>query len=75
MKKVKVIKPLRINQHILEVGDVFDVAEVYEEDTAMLGGTFFRPANVEGMNKGCYWLFTEKTFKIIAWLKPKNQHT
>lgn len=66
MKKVKVIKPLRINQHILEVGDVFDVAEVREEDTSMLGGTFFRPANVEGMKKGCYWLFTEKTFEIIA---------
>ena len=47
---------------------VFDrfIAEVREEDTSMLGGTFFRPANVKGMNKGCYWLFTDKTFKVIA---------
>jgi hypothetical protein len=65
-KKVKVIKPLRINQHILEVGDIFDVAEVREEDTSKLGGIFFRPANVKGMPKGCYWLFTDKTFKVLA---------
>jgi len=66
MRKVKVIKPLRINSHLLEVGDVFDVAEIYREDTSKLGGTFFRPANVKGMNKGTYWLFTEKTFEVIA---------
>jgi hypothetical protein len=65
-KKVKVIKPLRINNHLLEVGDVFDVAEVYHEDTSKLGGTFFRPANVKGMTKGTYWLFTNKTFEVIA---------
>ncbi len=64
-KKVKVIKPLRINQHLLEVGDVFDVAEVHT-DTSQLGGTFFRPANVKGMVKGTFWLFTEKTFEVIA---------
>ncbi len=64
-KKVKVIKPLRINDHLLQVGDVFDVVEVHT-DTSPLGGTFFRPANVKGMVKGTFWLFTEKTFEVIA---------
>jgi len=64
MLKVKVIKPLRINQHLLNVGDVFDVAEV--EQDASTNATFFRPANVKGMPQGTFWLFTEKTFEVIA---------
>ncbi len=64
MKRLEVIKPLRINEHLLNVGDVFDVAEV--EQDASTNATFFRPANVKGMTKGTFWLFTEKTFKVIA---------
>ena len=64
MRKVKVIKPLHINQHLLNVGDIFDVAQVKEDGTT--NATFFRPANVKGMPKGTFWLFTEKTFKVIA---------
>jgi hypothetical protein len=64
MKRLEVIKPLRINEHLLEVGDVFDVAEVKED--ASTKATFFRPSNVAGMPKGTFWLFTNKTFKVIA---------
>ncbi len=60
--KVEVIKPLRINEHLLEVGDQFEVAE-FKEDP-LTNSTFFRPANVKGMEK-CFWLFTTKTFKVI----------
>tara|TARA_R110002074_G_scaffold25066_2_gene74611 strand:- start:1139 stop:1333 length:195 start_codon:yes stop_codon:yes gene_type:complete len=64
MRKVKVIKPLRINQHFLNVGDVFDVDCVKKSDLPK--AVFFHPANVDGMPKGTFWLFTEKTFKVIA---------
>ena len=63
-KRLKVIKPLRINEHLLEVGDVFEVAQITHD--ASTDATFFRPANVKGMPKGTYWLFTDKTFEIIA---------
>jgi hypothetical protein len=64
MIRLKVIKPLRINEHLLNVGDEFEVAEVKEDLTTK--ATFFRPANVKGMPKGTFWLFTNKTFKVIA---------
>ena len=64
MKKVEVIKPLRINQFLLNVGDQFDVAQVKEDSTTT--ATFFRPANVKGMPKGTFWLFTTETFKVVA---------
>tara|TARA_R110000824_G_scaffold206089_1_gene391041 strand:+ start:244 stop:438 length:195 start_codon:yes stop_codon:yes gene_type:complete len=64
MKRLKVIKPLRINQHLLNVGDVFDVDCVKKSDLPK--AVFFHPANVDGMPKGTFWLFTEKTFKVIA---------
>ena len=64
MRKVKVIKPLHINQHLLNVGDVFDVDCVKKSDLPK--ATFFHPANVKGMPQGTFWLFTEKTFKVIA---------
>ena len=63
MKKLEVIKPLRINEHLLNVGDQFDVAQVKEDSTTK--ATFFRPANVKGMPEGTFWLFTTKTFKVI----------
>ena len=61
IKKLRVIKPLRINPYILEIGDEFDVTDWNETSF----GIFFRPLNVEGMRKGMGWLFTEKTFEII----------
>ena len=64
MKKLEVIKPLRINQHLLNVGDVFDVDCVKKSDSPK--HTFFHPANVEGMPQGTFWLFTDKTFKVLA---------
>jgi len=64
MKKVKVIKPLRINEHLLEVGDVFDVDHVQHSFAPK--AIFFHPANVKGMPQGTFWLFTDKAFKVIA---------
>jgi len=64
MRKVKVIKPLRINNHLLEVGDVFDVDVVKQDHST--DATFFHPANVKGMPEGTYWLFTDKTFEVIV---------
>ena len=63
MNKVEVIKPLRINQFLLNVGDQFEVAQVKKDSTT--NATFFRPANVKGMEK-MFWLFTSKTFKVVA---------
>ena len=63
MKRLEVIKPLRINEYMLNVGDQFEVAQVKEDSTTK--ATFFRPANVKGMEE-MYWLFTDKTFKVIA---------
>jgi hypothetical protein len=60
--RLKVIKPLTICCWQLEVGDEFDVTEWNETDF----GTFFRPLGVKGMKSGTGWLFTEKTFEIIA---------
>ena len=48
MKRLEVIKPLRINHHLLEVGDVFDVAEVYHEDTSQAGWYIFSPCQCQG---------------------------
>ena len=59
--KIKVIKPLRICNFLLEVGDEFDITEWNETNF----GTFFRPLGVEHMTAGMGWLFTTKTFKII----------
>ena len=63
-KRLKVIKPLRINEHLLEVGDIFEVTQVAHD--ASTNAIFFHPADVKGMPKGTYWLFTDKTFEIIA---------
>jgi hypothetical protein len=60
--RVKVIKPLTICHWQLEVGDEFDVTEWNKTDF----GIFFRPLGVEHMKAGMGWLFTEKTFEIIA---------
>jgi len=61
--RVKVIKPLRINHFVLEVGDEFDVVDWQETDF----GTFFRPLDVDGMKSGMSWLFTDKTFEGVEW--------
>lgn len=61
IKKLRVIKPLRINHFILNIGDEFDIEDWKETPQ----GTFFHPLNVEGMPKGTGWMFTEKTFEII----------
>ena len=60
--KLKVIKPLTICHWKLEVGDEFDVVEWNKTNF----GTFFRPLGVEQMKSGMSWLFTEKTFAVIA---------
>jgi hypothetical protein len=60
--RVKVIKPLTICHWQLEVGDEFDVVEWENSDF----GIFFRPLGVEHMTTGMSWLFTEKTFEVIA---------
>ena len=59
MTRIKCIKPLRINNRLLNVGDEFNVVE--DRDTPY--GHFVR---VEGMTQGTYWLFTSKTFEKIA---------
>jgi hypothetical protein len=61
--RVKVLKPLRICHFVLEVGDEFDITNWQE--TAF--GTFFQPVNVDGMDSGMSWLFTEKTFEAVEW--------
>ena len=48
IKKLRVIKPLRINPYILEIGDEFDVTDWKETSF----GIFFRPLNVEGDEEG-----------------------
>jgi len=60
--RVKVIKPLRICSFLLKVGDEFEVSE-WNETTF---GIFFRPLGVEHMKAGMGWLFTKKTFEVIA---------
>ena len=63
MKKLEVIKPLRMNQYLLNVGDQFEVAKVIEDP--LTNAKFWRPANVKGMEE-MYWLFSTKIFKVIA---------
>tara|TARA_R110000824_G_scaffold233677_2_gene421996 strand:+ start:3892 stop:4083 length:192 start_codon:yes stop_codon:yes gene_type:complete len=63
MKKLEVIKPLRMNQYLLNVGDQFEVAKVIEDP--LTKAKFWRPANVKGMEE-MYWLFSTKIFKVIA---------
>ena len=70
MKRVKVIKPLRINEHLLEVGDEFKVAEVKRD--ASTNAIFFRPEDVKGMPKGTFWLFTNKTFEVTEFIIEGN---
>ena len=59
-KKVRVVKPMRINHHILEVGDEFEVLEVKED----IMGTFFRPKGA-GVPKGCYWVLSDNVFEKV----------
>lgn len=61
--RVKVLKPLRICHFVLNIGDEFDVTN-WEETTF---GTFFHPVNVDGLDSGMSWLFTEKTFEVVEW--------
>ena len=63
MKKLEVIKPLRMNQYLLNVGDQFDVVCTIKDP--LTKAIFWRPANVKGMEE-MYWLFSTKIFKVIA---------